>query len=122
MQSSIFGITLADANDIRTHCCRRTKSMSTPNIQRPAEMAKAYEAQQVEQRLYDWWESCDFFKPNDDSNRKPFTLSMPPPNVTGELHMGHAMFVTIEDVIVRWHRMLGEPTLWLPGTDHAGLA
>ena len=96
--------------------------MSTPNIQRPAEMAKAYEAQQVEQRLYDWWESCDFFKPNDDSNRKPFTLSMPPPNVTGELHMGHAMFVTIEDVIVRWHRMLGEPTLWLPGTDHAGIA
>jgi valyl-tRNA synthetase len=96
--------------------------MSTPDIQRPAEMAKAYEAQQVEQRLYDWWESCGFFKPNDNSNRKPFTLSMPPPNVTGELHMGHAMFVTIEDVIVRWHRMLGEPTLWLPGTDHAGIA
>jgi len=96
--------------------------MSTPDIQRPAEMAKAYEAQQVEQKLYDWWESCGFFKPNDNSNRKPFTLSMPPPNVTGELHMGHAMFVTIEDVIVRWHRMLGDPTLWLPGTDHAGIA
>jgi len=96
--------------------------MRMPDIQRPAEMAKAYEAQQVEQRLYDWWESCGFFKPNDDANREPFTLSMPPPNVTGELHMGHAMFVTIEDVIVRWHRMLGEPTLWLPGTDHAGIA
>src|SRR4029079_13903862 len=53
---------------------------------------------------------------------KPFSMSMPPPNVTGELHMGHAMFVTIEDVIARWHRMLGEPVLWLPGTDHAGLA
>jgi len=96
--------------------------MTTPAIQRPAEMAKAYEAQQVEQKLYDWWESCGYFKPNDNLDRKPFTLSMPPPNVTGELHMGHAMFVTIEDVIVRWHRMLGEPTLWLPGTDHAGIA
>jgi valyl-tRNA synthetase len=85
-------------------------------------MAKAYEAQQVEQQLYDWWESSGFFKPRENPGRKPFTLSMPPPNVTGELHMGHAMFVTIEDVIVRWHRMLGEPTLWLPGTDHAGIA
>jgi valyl-tRNA synthetase len=85
-------------------------------------MAKAYEAQQVEQRLYDWWERSGFFKPNIDPGRKPFTMSMPPPNVTGELHMGHAMFVTIEDVIARWHRMLGEPVLWLPGTDHAGIA
>ena len=96
--------------------------MTNPATQRPAEMAKAYEAQQVEQRLYDWWEQSGFFKPSIDPERKPFTLSMPPPNVTGELHMGHAMFVTIEDVIVRWHRMLGEPTLWLPGTDHAGIA
>ena len=85
-------------------------------------MAKAYEPQQVEQRLYEWWESQGFFTPEIDPGRKPFTISMPPPNVTGELHMGHAMFVTIEDVIVRWHRMLGEPTLWLPGTDHAGIA
>jgi len=96
--------------------------MTTPDIQRPTEMAKAYEAQQVEQKLYDWWERCGFFKPQDNPSREPFTLSMPPPNVTGELHMGHAMFVTIEDVIVRWHRMLGDPTLWLPGSDHAGIA
>jgi valyl-tRNA synthetase len=96
--------------------------MSRPDTQRPAEMAKAYEAQQVEQRLYDWWEQQGFFTPHIAPDRQPFTLSMPPPNVTGELHMGHAMFVTIEDVIVRWHRMLGEPTLWLPGTDHAGIA
>src|SRR6185369_17398409 len=66
--------------------------------------------------------SCGFFKPIDSPNSKPFTMSMPPPNVTGELHMGHAMFVTIEDVIVRWHRMLGESALWLPGSDHAGIA
>jgi valyl-tRNA synthetase len=96
--------------------------MTNQASQRPAEMAKAYEAQQVEQRLYEWWEESGFFKPADDPAKKPFTLSMPPPNVTGELHMGHAMFVTIEDVIVRWHRMLGESTLWLPGTDHAGIA
>jgi valyl-tRNA synthetase len=85
-------------------------------------MAKTYEPQQVEQRLYEWWERSGLFTPRVDPGRKPFVVSMPPPNVTGELHMGHAMFVTIEDVIVRWHRMLGEPTLWLPGTDHAGIA
>src|SRR5687768_6780005 len=96
--------------------------MTQPDSQRPDEMAKAYEPQQVEQRLYQWWESEGFFAPKIDSNRKPFTMSMPPPNVTGELHMGHAMFVTLEDVIARWHRMLGESTLWLPGTDHAGIA
>jgi valyl-tRNA synthetase len=96
--------------------------MTATPTQRPAEMARAYEPQQVEQRLYEWWEQCGFFTPPIDESRQPFVVSMPPPNVTGELHMGHAMFVTIEDVIVRWHRMLGEPTLWLPGTDHAGIA
>jgi valyl-tRNA synthetase len=96
--------------------------MSQAENQRPAEMAKAYEAQQVEQRLYAWWEQKGFFTPQIDRSRRPFVMSMPPPNVTGELHMGHAMFVTIEDVITRWHRMLGEVTLWLPGTDHAGIA
>ncbi len=96
--------------------------MSQAENQRPAEMAKAYEAQQVEQRLYAWWEQQGFFTPQIDPDRRPFVMSMPPPNVTGELHMGHAMFVTIEDVITRWHRMLGESTLWLPGADHAGIA
>jgi valyl-tRNA synthetase len=96
--------------------------MTRSDKQRPAEMAKAYEAQQTEQRLYAWWEKQGFFTPEIDPARKPFTLSMPPPNVTGALHMGHAMTMTIEDVIVRWHRMLGDPTLWLPGTDHAGIA
>src|SRR4051812_27714823 len=96
--------------------------MTASDTSRPAEMAKAYESQQVEQRLYDWWERSGFFTAHIDPNRKPFSMAMPPPNVTGELHMGHAMFVTIEDVIVRWHRMLGDPTLWLPGSDHAGIA
>ncbi len=96
--------------------------MTAPIIQRPHEMAKAYEAQQVEQRLYEWWEAGGLFAPRQDESQTPFVISMPPPNVTGELHMGHAMFVTLEDVMTRWQRMLGVPTLWLPGTDHAGIA
>ena len=91
-------------------------------MQDPSEMAKAYEAQQVEQRLYQWWEAGGLFAPRQHASQPPFVISMPPPNVTGELHMGHAMFVTLEDVMTRWQRMLGVPTLWLPGTDHAGIA
>lgn len=86
------------------------------------EMPKAYDPRETEQRLYDWWESKGYFTPTVDPNKKPFTIVIPPPNVTGELHHGHAMFVTFEDLLIRWHRMMGEPTLWLPGTDHAGIA
>ncbi|XP_047333712.1 valine--tRNA ligase, chloroplastic/mitochondrial 2 isoform X2 [Impatiens glandulifera] len=75
-----------------------------------------------EERIYNWWESQGYFKPNFDRGKDPFVISMPPPNVTGSLHMGHAMFVTLEDIMVRYHRMKGRPTLWLPGTDHAGIA
>ncbi|MCG8347874.1 MAG: valine--tRNA ligase, partial [Chloroflexales bacterium] len=89
---------------------------------RPTEMAKAYEPQQVEQQLYAWWEPSGFFAPRDDATKPPFVISIPPPNVTGELHLGHAMFVTIEDLIIRWRRMQGYRTLWVPGTDHAGIA
>ena len=93
------------------------------------EMAKAYDFKATEQRLYDWWEKQGYFKPTNDPNkpghdpsRKPFVISIPPPNVTGELHLGHAMFVSMEDLMIRYHRMLGEPTLWVPGSDHAGIA
>lgn len=86
------------------------------------EMPKAYDPRETEQRLYDWWESKGYFTPTIDPNKKPFTIVIPPPNVTGELHHGHAMFVAFEDLLIRWHRMMGEPTLWLPGTDHAGIA
>nr|DAD44013.1 TPA_asm: hypothetical protein HUJ06_002243 [Nelumbo nucifera] len=75
-----------------------------------------------EERIYNWWESQGYFKPSVDRGGDPFVISMPPPNVTGSLHMGHAMFVTLEDIMVRYHRMRGRPTLWLPGTDHAGIA
>jgi valyl-tRNA synthetase len=85
-------------------------------------MAKAYEPQQVEQQLYAWWEQSGFFAPRAAAAKPPFVISIPPPNVTGELHLGHAMFVTIEDLIIRWRRMQGRPTLWVPGVDHAGIA
>jgi valyl-tRNA synthetase len=85
-------------------------------------MARAYEPGHVERRLYSWWERCGFFAPREDAPREPFVISIPPPNVTGELHLGHAMFVTIEDIMIRWRRMQGFKTLWVPGSDHAGIA
>ncbi|KAJ8899511.1 hypothetical protein K2173_018485 [Erythroxylum novogranatense] len=85
------------------------------------EIAKSFDFSS-EERIYNWWESQGYFKPNLDLGNDPFVISMPPPNVTGSLHMGHAMFVTLEDIMVRYNRMKGRPTLWLPGTDHAGIA
>ncbi|MBI4200548.1 MAG: class I tRNA ligase family protein, partial [Chloroflexi bacterium] len=83
---------------------------------------KAYDPQAVERRLYRSWLEGGYFTPKIEPGRQPFVVIMPPPNVTGELHLGHALTTTLEDVLVRWHRMRGEPTLWLPGTDHAGIA
>eukprot|EP00965_Chrysotila_dentata_P032405 1080452-Pleurochrysis_carterae.AAC.1 len=87
-----------------------------------ADMPTQYSPSSVEQRLYQWWESSGYFKPAGDESKQCFVISMPPPNVTGKLHMGHAMFVALEDIMARFHRMRGHPTLWLPGTDHAGIA
>src|SRR4030043_387850 len=86
------------------------------------DLPKAYDFQAVERKLYEWWEKSGYFQPAIDHTRKPFVISIPPPNVTGELHLGHAMFVSIEDLMIRYHRMLGDPTLWVPGSDHAGIA
>jgi len=86
------------------------------------EMPKAYDPRQVEERLYDWWEARGYFQPRIDPKKKPFVISIPPPNVTGELHHGHAMFIAFEDLMIRWRRMMGDPTLWVPGSDHAGIA
>ena len=85
-------------------------------------MAKTYEPHGVEKRLYEWWESQGYFKPRMAPDRKSFVISMPPPNVTGALHLGHAMTAALEDLMIRYHRMRGGPTLWVPGTDHAGIA
>ncbi|KAF7015864.1 hypothetical protein CFC21_029588 [Triticum aestivum] len=85
------------------------------------EVAKSFDFTS-EERIYKWWESQGFFKPNFDRGGDPFVIPMPPANVTGSLHMGHAMFVTLEDIMIRYFRMKGRPALWIPGTDHAGIA
>ncbi len=86
------------------------------------EMPKAYEPARIEQKWYQFWMDHGYFTPEIDKTKKPFVIIMPPPNVTGELHVGHALTATLEDIMVRWHRMKGEPSLWLPGVDHAGIA
>ncbi len=86
------------------------------------EINKTYEPQQIERKWYGFWEQGGFFKPNEASSKPAFTVLIPPPNVTGILHMGHVLNNTLQDVVVRYHRMKGEPTLWLPGVDHAGIA
>lgn len=85
-------------------------------------MPRAYVPGAVEERIYKFWNDNGYFTPEIDRSKEPFTIIMPPPNVTGELHMGHALTIALEDLMIRWHRMLGEPTLYLPGTDHAGIA
>ena len=85
-------------------------------------LPKAYDFRGVEERLYAWWEASGYFRPRTDTSKSPFVISIPPPNVTGELHLGHAMFVAIEDLMIRYQRMKGHPALWVPGSDHAGIA
>ena len=86
------------------------------------ELPKVYEPQQVEGRIYRMWMDHDCFKAEPDPEKKPFSIVMPPPNVTGQLHMGHAMDATLQDILTRFKRMQGYEALWLPGTDHAGIA
>ncbi len=87
-----------------------------------SEIPKAYEPGPVEKERYKFWMESGYFTPKIDHKKKPFVIIMPPPNVTGELHLGHALTATLEDIMTRWHRMKGDPTLWLPGVDHAGIA
>ena len=86
------------------------------------ELPKVYEPQQVENKIYNMWESSGYFRPSNKEGAKPFTIVMPPPNVTGQLHMGHAMDATLQDTLIRFKRMQGYNTLWVPGVDHAGIA
>ncbi len=87
------------------------------------EMPKTFDFHEAEQRLYNWWQKNGWFKPEAaDPEAESFVISIPPPNVTGELHQGHAMFVSLEDLMIRYERMRGKAALWLPGTDHAGIA
>ncbi len=87
------------------------------------EMPKTYDPSASERRIYDWWESSGYFKPEiAPADAQPFVISIPPPNITGELHLGHAMFVSLEDLMIRYKRMRGYAALWVPGYDHAGIA
>ena len=83
---------------------------------------KTYEPAAMEARRYAQWEQSAAFASDRDSNKLPYTIMMPPPNVTGSLHMGHALTFTLQDVLVRYQRMRGRDVLWQPGTDHAGIA
>ncbi|MCB0386121.1 MAG: class I tRNA ligase family protein, partial [Bdellovibrionales bacterium] len=86
------------------------------------ELSDRYNPEEVEGRIYQWWVTQGHFKAEDTSTKPPYCIILPPPNVTGSLHMGHALNHTIQDALVRWKRMSGFNTLWLPGTDHAGIA
>jgi valyl-tRNA synthetase len=94
----------------------------SPAVPGATVLAKSYEPTTVERGLYDWWDSSGYFAPAVDNGQEPFVVVMPPPNVTGVLHVGHALFVALEDIMVRWNRMNGRPALWIPGADHAGIA
>lgn len=83
-------------------------------------MDKAYDHKKAESTLYKFWEESGFFKPKIDKKKKPFTIVLPPPNASGKMHTGNVLMIAIEDLLIRWHRMKGDPTLWVPGTDHAG--
>lgn len=91
-------------------------------VQERKELPKNFTPAESEEAIYKWWEESGFFTPPADASGEPFVISMPPPNVTGRLHMGHAMFVALQDIMTRYARMAGKNTLWLPGTDHAGIA
>ena len=88
----------------------------------PESLPKIYDPRAVEHKWYRFWEEGGYFKPNGDTSKPTFVISMPPPNVTGALHLGHAITATIEDILIRYHRMIGDDTLWVPGEDHAGIA
>ncbi|TPP63048.1 Valyl-tRNA synthetase [Fasciola gigantica] len=85
-------------------------------------MPTSYSPKYVEAFWYEWWENCGYFHPEHKDSNEKFVMVIPPPNVTGNLHLGHALTNSIEDAITRWHRMSGRTTLWLPGCDHAGIA
>ncbi len=85
-------------------------------------LSKTYNPKDFEDRLYGFWNENEYFKAKVDRNKKPYTIMMPPPNVTGNLHMGHALNNTIQDILIRWKRMEGYEALWLPGTDHASIS
>jgi len=86
------------------------------------EINKVYDPKEVENKLYKFWVDNGYFTPDMTEGKEPFTIVIPPPNVTGQLHMGHALDETLQDILIRYKRMSGYAALWVPGTDHAGIA
>ena len=86
------------------------------------ELSSSYDPGAVESKWYPQWVDRGYFKPETNSTKPPFSIVLPPPNITGSLHLGHALTATIQDILIRWKRMSGFNTLWVPGTDHAGIA
>ena len=85
-------------------------------------LPKTYNPKDFEDRIYKFWKEKGYFKAEVNRDKKPYTIMMPPPNVTGNLHMGHALNNTIQDILIRWKRMEGYEALWQPGTDHASIS
>ena len=85
-------------------------------------LAKTYDPKDFEDRIYEAWEKSGAFRADRDPDKTPFTIVMPPPNITGQLHMGHALDQTLQDVLTRFKRLQGYSALWLPGSDHASIA
>jgi valyl-tRNA synthetase len=86
------------------------------------ELPSSYDPKQVEDKWYRVWEQGKYFHAREDDGNEPYCIVIPPPNVTGNLHMGHALNNTLQDVLIRWQRMMGKSALWMPGMDHAGIA
>ena len=86
------------------------------------ELEKMYNPREFEDRIYKFWMDGNYFTPSVDYDKDPYTIVIPPPNITGQLHMGHAVDETLQDILIRFKRMQGFSTLWLPGTDHAAIA
>src|SRR4051812_35533273 len=99
----------------RAVSARRKITMAT-------ELAKAYDPAEAQQRFLTFWEERGYFHSHPDDSREPYTIVIPPPNVTGALHLGHALNNALQDILIRWKRMQGLNALWVPGTDHAGIA
>ncbi|MEE1491875.1 MAG: class I tRNA ligase family protein, partial [Massilioclostridium sp.] len=86
------------------------------------ELDKVYSPKQFEDKIYQFWQEKEYFRAKPDPEKKPYTIVIPPPNITGQLHMGHALDETLQDILIRWRRMQGYAALWVPGTDHASIA
>ncbi|KAG2438857.1 hypothetical protein HXX76_005397 [Chlamydomonas incerta] len=112
----------ADAEEVAALIAAARSTPKGAKKELPGSMYKAYHPRAVEAGWYEWWEECGYFKPDLQSDKPPYVIVIPPPNVTGALHIGHALTNSIQDTITRWRRMSGYNALWVPGTDHAGIA